>query len=165
MTSLNRYSRPDLLWQACRRWLRDSSPVWCLRDSRHYSACTSHRRLRAMQSSHLGALIPPNSQVGTGNLCFVSRLAKAYTGSLTYAALDDPSSGFWQLDSTGITVNGKSTSALAKKRTFIFDSGTSNIVLPQADTVVRHKYPTLVFSMSKSDTGRIRSNFVKHQAL
>jgi hypothetical protein len=48
--------------------------------------------------------------------------------------LNDPSSGFWQLTSSEITVNGKSTSTLRQSRVFIFDSGTSNIVLPQADT-------------------------------
>ncbi|KIP06419.1 hypothetical protein PHLGIDRAFT_460435 [Phlebiopsis gigantea 11061_1 CR5-6] len=57
-----------------------------------------------------------------------------FTGSLTFASLTDPSSGFWQLDSPGITVNGKSNTALKQTRTFIFDSGTSNIVLPQDDT-------------------------------
>ncbi len=48
--------------------------------------------------------------------------------------LVDPSEGFWQLTSSGITVNGKSTSTLKQSRTIIFDSGTSNLVFPQEDT-------------------------------
>lgn len=64
----------------------------------------------------------------------------ASVGSLTYASLNDPGSGAWQLTSSGITVNGKSTSQLKKSRVFIFDSGTSNIVLPQADTEVSLAY-------------------------
>ncbi|GJE97381.1 acid protease [Phanerochaete sordida] len=60
--------------------------------------------------------------------------ATKFTGSITYGSLISPNSGAWQLRSSGITVNGQSTSALKKTRTFIFDSGTSNIVLPQADT-------------------------------
>ncbi|GJE97382.1 acid protease [Phanerochaete sordida] len=58
-----------------------------------------------------------------------------YKGELTYGNLIDPvGSESWQLNSTGITVNGKSAPGLKKLRTFIFDSGTSNIVLPLADT-------------------------------
>ncbi|KAI0344662.1 acid protease [Trametopsis cervina] len=57
-----------------------------------------------------------------------------FTGSPTFISLTGASSGFWQLVSSGITVNGKSTSTLKQSRTFIFDSGTSNLVLPQSDT-------------------------------
>lgn len=55
-------------------------------------------------------------------------------GSLSFATLTSPSSGAWQLISSGITVNGKSTTTLKRSRLFIFDSGTSNIVMPLADT-------------------------------
>ena len=85
-----------------------------------------------MQSSLWVALIRLNSQVIVCiSLYLVVRSPS--TGSLTFATLTGASSGFWQLSSPGITVNGKSTSALKKTRTFIFDSGTSNIVLPQAE--------------------------------
>ncbi|KAI0084066.1 acid protease [Irpex rosettiformis] len=57
-----------------------------------------------------------------------------FTGSITFIPLVDPQQGFWQLTSTGITVNGKSTSTLQQSRTIIFDSGTSNLVFPQDDT-------------------------------
>ncbi|KAF7792410.1 hypothetical protein EIP86_003447 [Pleurotus ostreatoroseus] len=57
-----------------------------------------------------------------------------FTGSLTFASLTDASSGAWQLTSPSIAVNGKTSSTLKKSRIFIFDSGTSNLVMPQADT-------------------------------
>ena len=59
-----------------------------------------------------------------------------YTGSLTFASVTDQESGAWQLISPSISVNGKTSSALKKSRTFIFDSGTSNLVMPQADAEV-----------------------------
>lgn len=78
--------------------------------------------------------VTPKS-VGNAELILGGIDRTKYRGSLTYGDLVDPvDSQAWQLNSTGITVNGKTSAALKKTRTVIFDSGTSNIVLPQADT-------------------------------
>lgn len=61
----------------------------------------------------------------------------SYVGEPSYADIIEPESQSWQLNSTGITVNGQSTPALNQSRLFIFDSGTSNIVLPTVDAEVR----------------------------
>ncbi|KZV91924.1 acid protease [Exidia glandulosa HHB12029] len=44
----------------------------------------------------------------------------------------------WQLTSPGIFVNGKTSSTLNVRRTIIFDSGTSNILFPQATANAMH---------------------------
>lgn len=51
-----------------------------------------------------------------------------------YSDLPSGSEGTWQLSSSAISINGKTTSALKKSRTIIFDSGTSNIVFPTTTT-------------------------------
>ncbi|EJD51612.1 acid protease, partial [Auricularia subglabra TFB-10046 SS5] len=43
----------------------------------------------------------------------------------------------WQLSSPAIFVNGRTTNTLNVQRTIIFDSGTSNILFPQATAQVR----------------------------
>ncbi|KAI0690547.1 aspartic peptidase domain-containing protein [Cytidiella melzeri] len=54
-----------------------------------------------------------------------------FQGNLTYAAIVDPQSGFWQLQTSSIAVNGNLTTIDA--RIFLFDSGTSNMVMPAED--------------------------------
>lgn len=67
----------------------------------------------------------------------ISRCNDAFiAGSLVYAPIAFPILPIWYLDSPGITVNGKSNSQLKKDRIFNFASGTSNILLPQADAEV-----------------------------
>ena len=65
------------------------------------------------------------------------------TGDLTYAPLPNLNASenvgeHWITESTGITVNGRTSHALQAKREIIWDSGTSNIVLSKNDTEVRH---------------------------
>lgn len=55
-------------------------------------------------------------------------------GNLTYAAITDPDSGFWQAQSSSIIVNGKAT--INSNRLFLFDSGTSNMLMPKEDAEV-----------------------------
>ncbi|KAI0344663.1 acid protease [Trametopsis cervina] len=56
-----------------------------------------------------------------------------FTGELTYASLTDPESSFWQLKSSAVIVNGAAKPAIGSSRVFLFDSGTSNMVMPAAD--------------------------------
>lgn len=56
------------------------------------------------------------------------------TGNLTYAAITDPDSGFWQAQSSSIIVNGQA--AISSSRLFLFDSGTSNMLMPKEDAEV-----------------------------
>ncbi|KAG8854792.1 hypothetical protein FRB96_007321 [Tulasnella sp. 330] len=73
--------------------------------------------------------LTPNASGKTAELTLGGIDTTKFTGSLTYAAVPSWSGSTWQLTSTGITVNGVSTTALKKTRTVIFDSGTSNILL------------------------------------
>ncbi|KAI0692888.1 acid protease [Cytidiella melzeri] len=75
--------------------------------------------------------------VGNAELTIGGIDTTKFTGPISYIPLTAESTeeGFWELSSSGITVNGKSTSALKKSRAIIFDSGTSNLVFSQADTV------------------------------
>jgi hypothetical protein len=62
-------------------------------------------------------------------------------GDLVYAQLSNNSNftGEWQLSSTQIFVNGKTSSTLKASRTFIVDTGTSNILMdPQAAEVLTY---------------------------
>ena len=52
----------------------------------------------------------------------------------------------WALSSSSIIVNKQSTPTLKTTRTVIFDSGTSNIVLPQSDTEVGFIHDHLALS-------------------
>lgn len=56
-----------------------------------------------------------------------------FKGDLTYATLSS-SDGDWELRSSGISVNGKTTSVLKTARNIIFDSGTSNILFDTTTT-------------------------------
>ena len=55
-------------------------------------------------------------------------------GNLTYVAVTDPDSGFWQAHSSSIIVNGQAT--INSSRLFLFDSGTSNMLMPKEDAEV-----------------------------
>ncbi|KAI0092930.1 acid protease [Irpex rosettiformis] len=72
--------------------------------------------------------------VGNAELTLGGIDTSKFKGNITYVPLKVDGSGTWQLTSTGITVNGNSTTTLQKERIIIFDSGTSNIVLPKEDT-------------------------------
>lgn len=80
--------------------------------------------------------LTPNNSGKTAELTLGGIDSTKFTGSLTYASLPSSSFGTWELQSSGITVNGRSTSALKKGREFIFDSGTSNILLDTKTTEV-----------------------------
>ncbi|KAF9482130.1 acid protease [Pholiota conissans] len=55
-----------------------------------------------------------------------------FTGTPVFASLPSGSGSAWQLQSPGISVNGKTTSVLQTSRTIIFDSGTSNVLFSTA---------------------------------
>ncbi|KAI0785623.1 acid protease [Abortiporus biennis] len=82
--------------------------------------------------SLFGMFLTPNS-VGNAELTLGGFDSTKFTGPLTFASLPSTASSTWELSSSGISVNGKTTTTLHKTRTFIFDSGTSNIVLSQTD--------------------------------
>ncbi|KAF8523163.1 aspartic peptidase domain-containing protein [Hysterangium stoloniferum] len=83
-------------------------------------------------ASEFGLFLTPNS-VGNAELTLGGADTTKFTGSLTF--ISQPSSdGNWELPSTSIAVNGKTTSTLNKRRTIIFDSGTSSLCLDQQTT-------------------------------
>ncbi|KAF8894062.1 acid protease [Infundibulicybe gibba] len=56
-----------------------------------------------------------------------------FSGNPTFASASG-TGATWQLASSGVSVNGKTTSLLHTGRTIIFDSGTSNILFPTTTT-------------------------------
>jgi len=74
--------------------------------------------------------LTPNS-VGEAEMTLGGVDNTKMTGAMTFIPTTGRSS-LWQLSSTGISVNGKTSSTLAVTRSIIFDSGTSNLVFPQA---------------------------------
>ncbi|KJA20739.1 hypothetical protein HYPSUDRAFT_141873 [Hypholoma sublateritium FD-334 SS-4] len=66
--------------------------------------------------------------VGNAELTLGGTDPSKFTGTPVFASLPSGSGSTWQLDSPGISVNGKTTSVLKTSRTIIFDSGTSNIL-------------------------------------
>ncbi|CAE6443142.1 unnamed protein product [Rhizoctonia solani] len=74
---------------------------------------------------------PKSVNNGAGELTLGGINPKRYTGSVIYSPLAFPNANLWQLNSTGLVVNGKTTSLLSTPQTWIFDSGTSNLVLPK----------------------------------
>ncbi|KAJ3480344.1 hypothetical protein NLI96_g8429 [Meripilus lineatus] len=77
-------------------------------------------------------LLTPNS-VGNAEMTLGGFDSSKFIGDLTFASLPANSRSTWQLVSPGISVNGQTNTALRKSRTFIFDSGTSNMVLLKND--------------------------------
>jgi hypothetical protein len=76
-------------------------------------------------------LLTPNS-VGEAELTIGGIDTSKFKGNLTYAGITSSSS--WTLSSSGITVNGKTSSTLNKRRSVIFDSGTSNMLMDTQTT-------------------------------
>ncbi|CUA70940.1 Lysosomal aspartic protease [Rhizoctonia solani] len=68
---------------------------------------------------------------GAGELTLGGINSRRYTGDLVYFPLAFPNANLWQLNSTGLTVNGQTTPLLSTPQTWIFDSGTSNLALPR----------------------------------
>jgi len=82
--------------------------------------------------AQFGLFLTPES-VGKAELTLGGADTTKFNGSLTF--ISQPSSnGNWQLPSTSISVNGKTTTTLRAKRTIIFDSGTSSLCLDKTTT-------------------------------
>lgn len=64
---------------------------------------------------------------GNALLTFGGIDTSKYTGDLTYSDLSSGAT-YWTLDSTGISINGQTTTLLGTARTIIFDTGTSNVM-------------------------------------
>lgn len=77
-------------------------------------------------SSLFSMYLTPLSK-GGAELTFGGIDTSKYTGTLEYAALPSGSSD-WEITSTGLYINGKTTSTLKGTRQIIFDSGTSNVL-------------------------------------
>ncbi|THH27806.1 hypothetical protein EUX98_g6382 [Antrodiella citrinella] len=71
--------------------------------------------------------------VGNAEMTFGGIDDTKFQGDLVYAPQSSDDGATWQLQSTGISVNGKTTEVLNQPRSFIFDSGTSNMVLTKTD--------------------------------
>ena len=64
-----------------------------------------------------------------------------FQGEAIYAPLADPKDSHWFLDVKGIYVNGKTSSALqGGSLAAVFDTGTSNMLLPTNLTEVTDSY-------------------------
>ncbi|KAF9263351.1 acid protease [Marasmius fiardii PR-910] len=83
--------------------------------------------------SLFGMFLTPLS-VGNAELTIGGVDNSKFSGPLTFASLASRGSSAWTLTSTGISVNGRTTSTLRTSRTLIFDSGTSNMVFNTATT-------------------------------
>lgn len=84
----------------------------------------------------LGGIDKTKFQGDTPAIVLVRTLTDDLLGDLVFASLPPRISSTWSLNSTGISVNGQTTTTLNQERNFIFDSGTSNVVLTQADAEV-----------------------------
>lgn len=74
--------------------------------------------------------------VGSAQLTFGSIDTTKYNGTLHYASVPEDA-GDWELTSSAIYVNGKTTTALKASRQVVFDSGTSNVLFPTSTANVR----------------------------
>ncbi|KAH8103475.1 acid protease [Cristinia sonorae] len=101
-------------------------------------AASGSSLMRALINQGLPSLfslfLTPNS-VGNAEMTLGGIDNSKFQGDLVFAPMPAGTGATWQLTSSNIFVNGQSSTRLARSRTFIFDSGTSNIVLPQADAV------------------------------
>ncbi|KAG8790971.1 hypothetical protein FRC12_010501 [Ceratobasidium sp. 428] len=84
-------------------------------------------------------LAPKSVNNGAGELMLGGINANHYSGNLTYFPLAFPDKRLWELNSTGLSVNGQTSTILSTAQTWVFDSGTSNIVLPKNLTEVSAK--------------------------
>ncbi|RPD68610.1 acid protease [Lentinus tigrinus ALCF2SS1-7] len=87
--------------------------------------------VKAGLPSLFSMFLTPNA-VGNAELLIGGIDDTKFKGDLTYA--DQVGSGDWEVESTQITVNGKTTSSLKQHRSIIFDSGTSNILFSTSTT-------------------------------
>jgi hypothetical protein len=127
---------------------------------------------------------PTNSSTsGSGELTLGGSDTSKYDNSkLVRAALDREAGGFWEIRPRGVYVHGANSSATGgeggrkietvQRREFrmIFDSGTSNLVLPVDMTEVRlsPSFPSVPSVRNYSlthPTGNIRIHLTPHQAL
>jgi len=76
--------------------------------------------------------LTPNS-VGSAELTLGGMDTSKFNGTPTFIPVTGAGS-FWKLNSSAVAVNGKTTSALEGTQSITFDSGTSNLVFPQAIT-------------------------------
>lgn len=86
------------------------------------------------QTAIFGMYLTPQ-KVGNAELTIGGLDTSKYTGSLTYAALPS-GAGDWEIPSSAISVNGKTSTTLTKSRSVIFDSGTSNVLFDTKTTEV-----------------------------
>ncbi|KAI0645713.1 acid protease [Trametes meyenii] len=75
--------------------------------------------------------VTPN-EVGNAELLIGGIDKTKFKGDLIYA--DQTGEGDWEVQSSQISVNGKTTSRLKRRRNIIFDSGTSNILFDTQTT-------------------------------
>ncbi|KAG7098784.1 hypothetical protein E1B28_000691 [Marasmius oreades] len=83
--------------------------------------------------SLFGLFLTPLS-VGNAELTIGGVDSSKFSGPLTFASLPGRGSSAWTLTSTGVSVNGRTTSTLSTSRSLIFDSGTSNMIFNTATT-------------------------------
>jgi hypothetical protein len=75
-----------------------------------------------------------------------------YEHGLTYIPVAPASheSHYWQLESSGIKVNGKTTKSLKKKTEFIIDTGNSGLGMPKELTEVDQPFLSLQSELTSS---------------
>jgi len=71
--------------------------------------------------------------VGSAELTLGGIDTSKFSGTPTFVPVTGAGS-FWELTSSQVAVNGKTSSTLKKTQSIIFDSGTSNLVFPQSIT-------------------------------
>ncbi|QRV85217.1 aspartyl protease [Ceratobasidium sp. AG-Ba] len=76
-------------------------------------------------------LAPKAVDNGVGELTLGGTNSNHYSGDIKYFPLAFPEKHLWELNSTGLSVNGQTSSILNTAQTWVFDSGTSNVVLPK----------------------------------
>lgn len=106
----------------------------------HVIACLYDRRVRTnkLRAAIFSFYLTPKA-IGNAEMTLGGIDHSKFKGNLVYAQLSNDSSAQdqWQLSSTQISVNGKTSSTLKASRTFVVDTGTSNIVMdPQAAKVL-----------------------------
>lgn len=89
--------------------------------------------LEAQGLPSLFSLFLTPQAVGNAELTLGGIDTTKFQGNLTYSSLATTKDDSWQLTSSSVNVNGNSSSALSGTRNWIFDSGTSNLVMTQAD--------------------------------
>ncbi|KAF9010503.1 acid protease [Cyathus striatus] len=79
-------------------------------------------------SSALFSLYLTPKSVGKAELTIGGMDKTKFSGTPVFASVPSGSGNIWQLNSPGLSVNGKTTSLLKTRRSIIFDSGTSNVL-------------------------------------